>query len=392
MRIVFFDFVTHHGGASRSTVELAKRLSERADISIVDSYGCCEEFVKAVGEAKLDCHVLCPTSDPRVVGGQGHPMHRAWRALSSLPDLLQVRARLKAVLKELKPSVVCANSFKAASMFGMAYGLRRIPLVMYMRGWYTPDMMPAYGRWLCRKRCSAMFALSRSTKTALMCSGIDPRMIHVLHNSVDVDGVLAQAERPLDTPQPRCDAATRILLPASISRGKGQHTAVKALRRLQGDGHDAVLWLAGKVAFDAHEAYSRETRALAERIGVAEGVQWLGSRCDIPQLMRASTVVVLPSRAEGLGRVILEAMSLAKPVAATPVGGIQDLIAPNVTGLFFEVDDDVGLARCVDQFVRDPPEAQRMGRQAQEYMRLSFSPAEQTERAVELFRSVAAAR
>lgn len=392
MRIVFFDFVTHHGGASRSTIEFARRLKDRVDVSIVDPYGCCPEYAAGVREAELDYHVLCPSSEPRVVGGQGRALHRAWRVLSSMPDLLTVRARLQALLHKLEPSVVCANNLKGASMVACTFGLRRVPLVIYMREWYMPDRMPAYGRWLCRKRCSALFALSRSTKTALMCSRIDPRMIHVLHNSVDVDGVLAQADHSLDEPHPRRDAAIRILLPASISRGKGQHTAIKAMKRICAGGHDAVLWIAGEVAFAAHEAYSRETRALAVRIGVAERVQWLGSRRDIPQLMRASTVVVLPSRAEGLGRVIQEAMSLAKPVAATPVGGIQDLIVPNVTGLFFEVDDDAGLAKCVDQFVRDPRAAQRMGRQAQEYMRLSFSPAWQIERALDLFRSVTTAR
>jgi glycosyltransferase involved in cell wall biosynthesis len=82
-------------------------------------------------------------------------------------------------------------------------------------------------------------------------------------------------------------------------------------------------------------------------------------------------------------------MALAKPIAATPVGGIMDMIAPNLTGLFFDPDDAAGLADCVDRFARDADGARRMGLTAQDYIRRSFTPRQQIDHAMDILRRVA---
>ena len=108
------------------------------------------------------------------------------------------------------------------------------------------------------------------------------------------------------------------------------------------------------------------------------------------QLMKAATMVVLPSHTEGFGLVVAEAMALGKPVAATPVGGILDLILPGVTGLCFDVEDHVGLAECVLEVINNPHAAARICRRAQEYMRTSprFRAEHHTERALTVFRQL----
>jgi glycosyltransferase involved in cell wall biosynthesis len=219
----------------------------------------------------------------------------------------------------------------------------------------------------------------------LICSGIDASKIHVLPNPIDVDAMLAKADRPLEADLPQVDRPVRILLPAGLMRAKGQHTAVAAMRRVLDAGHDAVLWLAGDVGFGTDQTYVPQTQELARKRGVADRVEWLGLRTDMPQLMKAATIVVLPTWSEGMPRAVLEAMALAKPVAATPVGGVVDLVLHGVTGLLFDVEDDAGLAACVDRFVRDPNEAADIGRQAQRYMRMNFQPARQIDRALEIF-------
>jgi len=391
MHAVFFGFVTHFGGATRSTVELAERLARTIDVTILDVYGTCEPFRAAVERAGLGYRVLFPEPASRVIGGTGLA-GRVWRMLGAAPHLMEVRARVRRILREMRPSLVWVNHFKGASIVGFTPSLRDVPLVIYLRGWYTPDQVPWYGRRLCRTRAAAVLALSRATKAALMCSGIDPRKIHVLHNPIEVDAYRELADRPLASPLPQAERPVRILLPADIIRTKGQHTAVEAMRHILDAGHDAVLWLLGEHAwpYGDNRDYLDRTRALANRLGVADRIEWMGRRDDMPQVMKAATVVVFPSHTEGQGRVLLEAMSLAKPVAATPAGGILDMVCENVTGSFFDVDDARGLAECVDHFARAPDFAVRVGRQAQEYMRLSFKPDQQVATALKVFRSVAA--
>ncbi|MBN2446898.1 MAG: glycosyltransferase family 4 protein [Phycisphaerae bacterium] len=390
MHIVMFSFRPHYGGAARSDVEFARRLSAHADVSVVDPYGECEPYVKAVREAGLPYHVLCPEARATVVGGKGFSrVHRLWRMALAVPNLLKVRARLCTVLRNLRPSVVCTNNFKSAILATPIWGLRGIPLVLHLRGWYTPDMVPEYGKWICRRHCAAVIAVSYATRSALQCSGIDRGIMHVLHNPIDTEEMIALSARELDAPLPQSHRPVRILVPAGIMRTKGQHTAIAALRRILDTGHDAVLWLAGDFQpIGKNKHYLQQTKALADSLGVADRVEWLGLRHDMPQVMKAATIIVLPTHSEGHPRSVVESMALAKPMAATPVGGVLDMILPEVTGLLFDVEDDEGLAECVGRFVNDPEAAAEMGRRAQDYIRRSFRIEDQINRALTIVNRV----
>ncbi|MHC4717299.1 MAG: glycosyltransferase family 4 protein, partial [Planctomycetota bacterium] len=308
--------------------------------------------------------------------------------------LIKVRRRAVEVLGDLKPSFVLSNSFKSLSVVGFSRKLRHVPMGMHMRGWYTPDMLPAYGRRLCRKRLDALIAVSHPTRSALICSGIDPKKITVVHNPIDVDEAIRGAQLEPESPLPMRDKPVRIAVPATVYRAKGQHTAVEALPRILDAGHDAVLWLAGTVPDleDGQRRYVQGLRETAERLGVADRLHMLGMRGDMPQVYNAATAVVLPTHAEGHPRVILEAMALAKPVAGTPAGGMTDMILPTVTGLLFDVDDAAGLAACVNHFASQPEAARAMGLRAQQYVRDNFRPDQQTERVLKLLERFAGRR
>ena len=356
------------------------------EVSIVDPYGNCEPFVQAVRQAGLDYHVLEPGGNLPAMGSHRRPLRRGWRLLKSAPDIFRVRAKSRSVLGRLAPSVLCSNDFKSASLACTPHGMH-VPRIVHLHGWYTPEMLSPSAKRFFRKKCAALLAVSYATKTAMICSGVDPQKIHVLHNPIDVEAMLRWANRPLEAPLPQAGRPVRILLPALVTKGKGQHTAIKALKLMLDAGHDAVLWLAGEAG--PSEEYVNDVRDLARRLGVADRVEWLGLRRDVPQVMKAATVVILPSRSEGHPRVILEAMALAKPIVATPVGGITDMIFQNVTGWLHEVEDEEGLAECVSRIVRDPTGAEKVGKQAQEYCRLSFTPAQQVQRALEVFQMCA---
>jgi len=275
MRIVFLAFTTHYGGASRSQLELAQRLSRHVDVSVVDAYGCCEPYVRAAKAAGLDFHVLHPRGEARIIGGHGRLFRRAARVLLSLPEMVMLRRRTRELLEKLGASVVCSNNAKSILLAVRLFSRRQpVPLVVHLRGWYTPDMIPPQARWLFQKRCAGLLAVSQATKSALICSGIDASKIHVLPNPIDVDAMLAKADRPLEADLPQVDRPVRILLPAGLMRAKGQHTAVAAMRRVLDAGHDAVLWLAGDVGFGTDQTYVPRPRNWPA--SVAWPTEWSG--------------------------------------------------------------------------------------------------------------------
>ncbi len=90
-------------------------------------------------------------------------------------------------------------------------------------------------------------------------------------------------------------------------------------------------------------------------------VRFLGFRSDVPQLLQATDVFVLPSRREGLPRSVMEAMAAEVPVVATDVRGSRDLVEHGVTGLLAKLGDVEGLAEALLHLIRDRGLRERMG-------------------------------
>jgi glycosyltransferase involved in cell wall biosynthesis len=93
--------------------------------------------------------------------------------------------------------------------------------------------------------------------------------------------------------------------------------------------------------------------ALAEASGLAGHVRFLGHRADVPDLLAASDVVVLPSRVEGLPLAVLEALAAGRPVVATRVGGVAEAVDDGVTGRLVPPRAPAELAAAVGELLTD---------------------------------------
>ena len=386
MHIVFFEFVTNFGGARRSTIETAARLTRRVQVTVVDPYGCCEPYLEAVSKENLPLRVL-KKQNPRIVGGAGEGIiRRALRLGIALPDLLHVRSKLGALIREIRPDIICSNETKGMAV---ASSLNLCPVVGYMRGWYRPDSMVPYERFMLKHKLDHLLAVSHATRAALLCSGIKWGKISVVQNPVDVAALEEQAARGPETPLLQRERPVRILMAANCIREKGQHTAIGAMGDLVKAGVDAVLYLAGGTPFSQPSVYVEDCKQLAKRLGVSDRVVWLGFRQDVPALIKQSTIVVLPTAyPEGMPRVLLEAMALGRPVVSTPISGNTDLILDGVTGLMVEPEDPAGLAVAIQRLAHDPDEARRLSDTAQLNVNRHHSPALHTNRLLDVFKRV----
>src|SRR6185369_2009111 len=108
--------------------------------------------------------------------------------------------------------------------------------------------------------------------------------------------------------------------------------------------------------------------------GGCRDLAWLaGERNDVAALMRALDVFVLPSLAEGISNVILEAMATALPVIATKVGGNAELLRDGVTGRLVASDDVQAMADALLDEYDDPDQARRLGARARAEVQRRFS-------------------
>ena len=114
-------------------------------------------------------------------------------------------------------------------------------------------------------------------------------------------------------------------------------------------------------------------RDLADETGVAERVHVLGPRKDVPALMHAIDVFAMPSIWEGFGLVLLEAMAAAKPIVASRVATIPEVVVDGETGVLVPPGNPQALADALAQLAHQPALAQQLGQAGQERLRRRFS-------------------
>jgi glycosyltransferase involved in cell wall biosynthesis len=145
---------------------------------------------------------------------------------------------------------------------------------------------------------------------------------------------------------------------ARLAPQKGHRVLFDALPAVRAVVPDVRARLVG------HEELSTtaELRAYADERGVSDLIRFEGFRADIPRVMADLDVFVLPSLWEGFGLVLVEAMAAGRPVVASAVGPIPEIVEDGVTGLLVPPGDPAALADAIVRLLRDPDLAAAFGR------------------------------
>jgi glycosyltransferase involved in cell wall biosynthesis len=141
---------------------------------------------------------------------------------------------------------------------------------------------------------------------------------------------------------------------------KGPMHLLKAMEDVWQNHDDTILVFIGK-----GDLYV-DLRAEALKISANGRVHFLGWRNDIDEIMPIFDIFVLPSLNEGMGRVLVEAMAAGKPIVASNVGGIPDLVRHDYNGLLVPPGDKKALAAGIKQLINDPEKAKMMSRRGRE--------------------------
>jgi len=190
---------------------------------------------------------------------------------------------------------------------------------------------------------------------------------------------------PLDAPL--------LLLVGRIDPQKGQLHAIRALASLEAKFEYAHLVLIGGVTdVPYYEQLQREARerGMGGRVQIVPGYP-RGDR-RLWQAYAAADIVLVPSRHEPFGIVALEAWSMGKPVVASAVGGLKELVRPGVDGLLAQPEDSDDLASQIKVLLENPEAAHAMGEAGRRTAVTEYSWNAITTRLIELYTEVRDAR
>ena len=152
-----------------------------------------------------------------------------------------------------------------------------------------------------------------------------------------------------------------------FSAEKGYGDLIAAVGQLRTRCPQLRLVLAGQGGLKA------EFEATIARLGLSELCQLIPPVEDMNSFLRGLDIFALPSHAEGLSRVLMEAMYCERPVVAARVSGSEESIVDHQTGLIYEPGDIEGLARQIERLVNSPTERQRLGQAAGEFASEKFT-------------------
>jgi hypothetical protein len=212
------------------------------------------------------------------------------------------------------------------------------------------------------RACRRLVAITPDMQADMARRGADPSRVHLIPTFARLDDGEAADRASLATPE---DAKV-ILCLARLHPKKGLDTLLDALAAVPG----AVLWLAGEGELRS------ALEAQAARLSITERVRLLGWRDDKGALLRAADALVVPSRYEPFGTVVIEGWQAGTPVVAARAAGPAATIRDGETGLLVPVDDAPALAAALRRVLEDrmlalslalaarQEEAERFGRDA----------------------------
>jgi glycosyltransferase involved in cell wall biosynthesis len=144
-----------------------------------------------------------------------------------------------------------------------------------------------------------------------------------------------------------------LMVVANLAPHKGQATAIRAVAALRDRGHEVRLWLVGAERSDG-QGHLAQLQQLARELRTDDRVTFAGFRNDVPRLLRAADMVLLPSTSEGLPLTILEAQAARAIVLAAPTAGIPEVIEHGRTGYLIAAGNPGSYAAQIEQLIRQP--------------------------------------
>ena len=168
--------------------------------------------------------------------------------------------------------------------------------------------------------------------------------------------------------------AILIGLVGRIDPAKGQETFIKAAASLVSKGVDRK-WakhlkfiLVGEETIGSDAQYLEELKAMVQKFNLSEKVVFAGFDEDIPSVMRALDIFVMPSRKEAFGLVAIEAMAMECPVVISSRGSAHEIVGNEEFGLTIRAEDAFDLQRQLFYLLENPQERTRMGKRAREHV------------------------
>jgi glycosyltransferase involved in cell wall biosynthesis len=341
------------GGAERLLVDVARGLDPRRFTSIA----CCiQDRGELAGE--LEAHGIAVHSLDRM-----RTKRFDWRAIGKLARLM----------RDQRIDVVHSHLYHANLYGRLAARRAHVPAVASVHNTYAKRKWhrELLNRWLAHISAKVI-AVSEDVRNDLVrYDRIPPQKIALIHNGIDVSRV--------QTPVTRNEARARLGLTgdaivlgciARLEEQKGHRFLLEALARLNQPARGAARF---RVVLVGDGRLRADLEQRAADLGVAQWTLFLGTRHDVPQILKALDICVMPSLWEGLSVAMLEAMAAGLPLVISDVSGVSQVVGNNEYGIKVPVGNVAELAHTIGRLAESAEQRAALGTAARQRVHDRFS-------------------
>jgi glycosyltransferase involved in cell wall biosynthesis len=363
MKVVLASHTTTIGGAELVLLELVAGLVDRGvtvDV-ILPGRAVLSHRLEAAGARTWRVHYEWWAAFRRSLAAAGR---RSGRNIVATYSIL-------ALLRRLRPDVVLSNTLTIPSA-AVAAKVLRIPHVWYVHEFGQKDhgltFDLGFGNSVRLVNClSARVIVNSHAIFDEFSRYIPSRKLRIAYCGVDVPNGLPRLPSPPERP-------FRLVLVGIKTPSKGQEDAIRAVGLLREWERDIRLALVGH----SSPEYALHLGRLARDLRADDVIDFVDFTEDRYRYFQQSHAALMCSRSEAFGRVTVEAMKLGLPVIGANSGGTRELIRDGGNGLLYPYGDPSGLAERIDRLYWDRELRERLGSNAREWARATFSVARHT--------------
>ena len=350
----------------------------------------------AVQDAGFDSTFFCLGSAPLVrdffssAGYETFTWRGAYPAFAGHRYFLRETLQLAREFRRRSVTLVHCADVIAGAYAALAGRLALLPVICHVRNRHD-DLSATDQRFL---RAVSRFAfVSRASWRAFGHRVPESRGV-VVYDGVDVSTRHVESEHEADRRAVRLefnipDDATIIGMVARVDKQKDYETLAKAAARIVTATARIRFLIVGAYSIEqAQMHHFEQVKRWLSANRVSEYFIFTDFRSDVPRLLRAMDIVVLSTHFEGLPLVLLESMASGKPVVATAVDGVPEVVTDRETGLLFPHQDDAMLAAHLISLIQDRSRAAHLGRNGRSFIRANFNSEQFKRGTVALYNSV----
>ena len=349
LKILFIHGIGAIGGAERELITIVHQLAQRGYHPIV----------------------VCPASSPlqQELAACGIETRNvpfpAWRKFNPFFAYYKSIHLLESVIESIQPQIIHVNDIWWVPQTRRACRKSELPIVAHVRQEIEPPKVVQYEL----DKVDFVLPISKQIQRSLETGGVSPYQVKTLYSglelkrfSMNVNG--SQIRKTLGL----SDAAVVIGTVANLFPRKGYDVMLQAMPIIHAKAPHAHYLIIGM----GGNAYEQQLRRQVKQFCLEKYVHFLGFHSDF-SCLAALDVYVQPSRMEGLGIAVLEAMAMNRPVVATDVGGLPEIVQHQRTGLLVKPDDAHALAEAILTFLSDPERLRVFGAEGRRRVEAHFT-------------------